>query len=418
MTLAARSTGGVFNRGTTLWYLGGVTVVSEGTPPSDHVYGALYVWTPSVGAPVKVGDNVREYSVSQDGRSCVLVDWAQPTIDATNTGALVAVHAPSCAAGACSPLVLARDVTNAQLAYRVATDGKYALATVRGAAATDAGKVLLASLEAGTVQLLSSGANARAAMMTPDGATVAWAEGANEVHVSPSAGGDATVLTATSPIVDGATMIDAGAFIVKVQENATGPSALVRLSSAGQSATLVQKAQQFFVSQALAGVTDRWLFFSLATVASNGAPDLWVLDLSKPGAQPVALAGAVDTPVGQAVAFSDDGSTIEFFDSFDPVTRRGDQFVMPLAMPARSLVAAGVHNAAFIPGTTRLLYIAAPDPITGAGVLTMLPSPTALAVVQGVGAINFANPRQGPAHTWFTQHTGAPDDGVWVMPQP
>lgn len=418
MTLDAHSSGGVFNRGTTLWYLGGVSVVSEGTPPFDHVYGALYVWTPPWGAPIKVGDNVRDYPVSQDGTSCVFMDWAQQTIDPANTAALVAVHAPSCAAGACSPLVLARDVTAAQTAMRIATDGKHVFATIRGATATDAGQVLLATMETGDVQLLSRGVNARAAMMTPDGATVAWAEGPNELHVMPSAGGEPTLLTTTSPILDGATMIDAGNFIVKVQENPTGPSALVRLSSAGQSPTLVQKAQQFFVSQAVAGVTDQWLFYSLATVASNGAPDLWLLDLAHAGAQPVALAAAVDSPIGSAVAFSDDGTTIEFFDNFDPVTRRGDQFVVPLAMPTRSLVAVGVHNAAFIPGTTRLLYIAAPDPASGAGVLTTLSSPTALADVQGVGAVNFANPREAPAHTWFTQLTGAADDGVWVMPQP
>ena len=55
-------------------------------------------------------------------------------------------------------------------------------------------------METGDVQLLSCGVNARAAMMTPDGATVAWAEGANELHVMPSAGGEPTVLTTTSPI--------------------------------------------------------------------------------------------------------------------------------------------------------------------------------------------------------------------------
>jgi hypothetical protein len=416
--LNEHSVGGVFNRGTTLWFLGNVSVVEEGTPPSAHVYGALFVWTPLLGAAVKVGDIVRDYSPSQDGTSCIFMDWAQKTIDPANTGTLVAVHAPSCVAGACGRIVLDHDVTAAQAAWRIASDGAHILATVRGATATDAGKVLLATLPSGDVQLLSSGVDARAAMMTPAGDTVAWAEGANEIHVQPTSGGAATVLTATSPILDGATMIDPGNFIVKTQDLATGPSALVRLTSAGQSPTLVQRGQQFFVSQAVAGVTDHWLFFSLVNAATSGAPDLWALDLSQPGAQPVELAAVVDDPIASAVAFSDDGTTLDFFDNFDPVTRRGDEYVVPLAMPARSLVATGVHNAGFIPGTTRLLYIAAPDPDSGAGVLTMLPSPTALGEVQGVGTVNFVNPRQGTAHTWFTQHTGAPDDGVWVMPQP
>src|SRR5581483_7574178 len=35
LVLDDASNGGLWNRGTTLWYQGGVTVVSEGTPPSD-----------------------------------------------------------------------------------------------------------------------------------------------------------------------------------------------------------------------------------------------------------------------------------------------------------------------------------------------------------------------------------------------
>jgi len=171
--LDTHSAGGVFNRGTTLWYLGGVNVVSEGTPPSDHVYGALYVWTPGLPAPVKVGNNVREYYPSQNGESCVFMDWANDTIDAANTGTLVAVHAPTCGATGCAALVIDRDVTLAQTAWRVASDGAHVLATVRGAAATDAGKVWLASMAAGQVQLVSSGVNARSPMMSAAGDTVA-----------------------------------------------------------------------------------------------------------------------------------------------------------------------------------------------------------------------------------------------------
>jgi hypothetical protein len=180
----------------------------------------------------------------------------------------------------------------------------------------------------------------------------------------------------------------------------------------------VQKPQQYFVSQAVPGKTDRYLFYSLATIAANGEPDLWMLDLTAPNAPPVALAAAVENPIGSAVTLSDDGSAIHFLDNFDPVTRRGDDFLVPLAKPTRSLVATGVHNAGFIPGSTRLVYINAPDSATGAGVLTVLPSPTALAEIQSVGIVNFVDTRSAPARTWFTQTTGAPDDGVWSMPQP
>ncbi|HWE31586.1 MAG TPA: hypothetical protein VHB97_26480, partial [Polyangia bacterium] len=217
---------------------------------------------------------------------------------------------------------------------------------------------------------------------------------------------------------DSASMIDAGNYIAKTRELATGPTALAKVSASGTTPLPVQKPQQFFVSQAVAGKTDHYVFYSLAAIAANGEPDLWMLDFAARNPQPVALGGAVDNSIGSAVAFSDDGSTIQFFDNFDPVTRRGDEYVVPLAMPARSLVATGVHNAAFIPGTTRLIYVNAPDAVTGAGVLTVLPSPTALAEIQSVGAVNFVDSRQPPARTWFTQITGAPDDGIWSMPQP
>ncbi len=412
------SSGGVFNRGTTLWYLGGVSVVSEGTPPSDHVYGALYVWTPQLAAPIKLGADVREYYVSQDGSTCVFIDWSKPTIDPANTGTLTTVHAPSCTASGCSPTVIAEDVTLAQTAWRIALDGKHVLATVRGAAATDPGKVLLVDHGSGQMQLVSSGLDARAAMMTPAGDTVAWVEGQNEIHVMPVAGGAPTVILPNAPILDSAVMIDPASFIAKTRELATGPAALAKVTAAGTTPLPVQKPQQYFVSQSVAGTTDRYVFYQLATIAANGEPDLWVLDHTKAGAQPVQLAGAVDSPIGAAIGFSDDGTMIDYLDNFDPVTRRGDEYVVPLAMPTRSLVGTGVHNAAFIPGSRTLLFINAPDPTTGAGVLSTLTSPTGIADVQTVGVVNFADPRDPPARTWFTQTTGAPDDGVWSMPQP
>jgi hypothetical protein len=417
VTLDGRSSGGVFNRGTTLWYLGGVTVVSEGTPATDHVYGALYVWTPSLAAPIKLADNVREYSVSQDGSTCVFIDWAQQTIDPANTGALAAAYAPSCSDGGCAPIAIASGVTAAASAWRLSLDGRRVLVTLRGAAATDPGQVLLIAADAGSTQRLSTGADARSAMMTPAGDTVAWVEGATEIHVMP-VGGAATVLVPSSPLLDSASMIDASSFIAKTRELATGPAALAKVTAAGTTPLAVQRPQQYFVSQAVAGKTDRYVFFQLATIAANGEPDLWLLDHTNPGAQPVQLGGGVDSPIAGAVGFSDDGSMIEYLDNFDPVTRRGDEYVAPLAMPTRSLVATGVHNAAFIPGSTRLMYIAAADAVTGAGVLSTLSSPTGLADIQSVGIVNFADPRDPPARTWFTQTTGAPDDGVWSMPQP
>jgi hypothetical protein len=413
--LGTRSSGGVFNRGTTLWYLADVDVVSEGTPPSAHLYGALYVWTPQLAAPVKLGSDVREFYVSQDGTTCLFIDWAKPTTDPTNTGTLAIVHAPSCGAVTCDAIVVAENTTLAATGWHLGNDGNHVLVTVRGPATTDPGQVFLISPATRDVQILSTGLDPRSPMMTPAGDTVAWVEGDNQIHVVGAAG--ATVIAPEAPLVDAAVMIDAGTFIAKTRASATDPAALSKVTADVTMPLPVQQPQEFYVSQAVAGQTNRYVFFSLATIAANGEPDLWMLDHTKLGA-PVQLAAAVESPIGGALSFSDDGTTIEYFDNYNPVTRRGDAYVVPLATPARTLVATGVHNAAFIPGTTRLLYINAPDATTGAGVLTVLPSPTALAEIQGVGTVNFADTRQGPARTWFTQTTGAPDDGVWSMPQP
>ena len=415
LSLDEHSNGGVFDRGNTLWYQGGVTVVNEGTPPSEQVYGALYAWSPSMAAPVKVGDDVREYYPSQDGSVCVFIDWSKQSVAADNIGTLYAVAAASCATGACNKIEIARDITLAATGWRIATDGSVVLATVRGATAADAGQVALVSPASGQLQILSTGVNARSPMLSPSG-VLARVEGANEIHVQ--ADGASTVLTPTSPLVESATMIGAADFVAKTRDLATGPAALERVTASGTTALPVQKPQQFFVSQAVVGKTDRYVLFSLATIAANGEPDLWLLDLGTPGAQPVALAGAVENGITSAVGFSDDGTMIQFYDNFDPVTRRGDEYVVPLAMPVRTLIAVGVHNSAFIPGTTRLLYVNAPDADSGAGVLTLLPTPSAQPEVQDVGVVNFGDSRSSPARTWYTLATGAADDGVWSMPQP
>lgn len=419
--LDAAGAGAVYNRGNTLWYLGGVTTVDEGTPVSTHVYGSLYVWSPELVDPIKVGDNVRELYVSQNGATVVFMEWNDRTIATTNTGTLVAVTVASCGNGQCEKIGIGSDLPLAQTAWRISNDGKYVLATVRQAAATDPGRVVLLQPGTGAMHVLSTGVNPRSPMLQPTGETAAWVEGANEVHVVTTAmpKDPATVLAPTSPIVDSAAMVDAGDYIIKTREIAAGTPSLQRLSAAGTTALMLSgRPADFFVSQAVPGQTDKYVFYATTTSATNLDHDLWLLDMVTPGAQPVLLANAVDNSLATAVAFSDDGSMIEFFDNFDPVTRRGDEYLVPLAMPTRSLIALGVHNAAFIPGSTRLLYIAAPDATTGAGVLTLLRSPTAPAEVQDPGIVNFVDTRQGPARTWYTQQAGTHDDGVWFMQQP
>jgi hypothetical protein len=420
-TLDKAAAAATYNRGNALWYLGGVTVVDEGTPVVSHVYGALYVWTPTLGLPIKIGDNVRDFTVSQNGATAVFMDWTDRNDAATNTGTLGVVTLASCGQDQCEKFAVASNVTAAQTGWHVSSDGQYVLAAVRGAAATDPGRVMLLEPGTGGMQTLSTGVDPRSPMLQPTGETAAWAEGANEIHVvgtaTPTAA--ATVLTPSSPIVDSATMVDAATFVVKTREIAAGTPSLQRLTAAGAAMlTLSGKPVDYFVSQAVPGKTDSYLFYSTTTAAATGEHDLWLLDMATPAAQPVMLATAVDNPIAGAVSFSDDGGMIGYFDNFDPATRRGDEYVVPLAMPTRTLVALGVHSAAFEPGTRRLLYVAAPDPATGAGVLTMLPDPTAASEVQDVGVVNFVGTRMGPGRTWYTVQSGNSSDGVYYMPQP
>lgn len=425
--LNPQATAAVYDRGTALWFLGSrkdapLTVADEGTPAVTHVYGSLYVWTPTLGLPIEIGDNVRDFTLSQNGATVAFVDWTDRNDAPTNTGTLVVVTLASCGQDQCEKFAVASGITAAQAGWRVSNDGKYVLAIVRGAAATDAGKVVLLEPGTGGVHVLSTGVNPRSAMLQPTGETAAWVEGDNELHVVPTAmpvPENVTVLTPAAPILESARMVDAGDFVVATRQNPMGPASLARLSATGTTMlTLSGPPVDYFVSQAVPGQSDKYLFYSTTTSPASGEHDLWLLDMSTPEAQPVMLATAVDNPIASAVGFSDDGTTIEYFDNFDPVTRRGDEYVVPLAIPTRTLVALGVHNAAFIPGTTRLLYIAAPDATTGAGVLTLLPSPSAASAVQDVGIVNFVDSRNGPARTWYTLESGGGSDGVYYMPQP
>jgi hypothetical protein len=420
ITLEPSSVGGTYNRGTTLWFLGSINVVTEGTTaaPVRSVYGVLRVWRPGMAAAATVGNDVREYYVSSDGSTCVFIDWDQPTTAATNTGKLVAVAASSCASGTCQPIVLATGITLAQAGWRISSDGKSVLAAVRGALPTDAGRVLLVSLESSRVQTLSTAVGTRLPMMTPAGDTIAWVEGTNRLVVAGTPG-PIQAFTTTSPNIESAVMVDAANFVVKTREapgptGTLGAATFVKLSAAGEKPLPVPHPLELFLSQS----APRYLFFSQNVDPNFGQHDLWLLDLVTANAQPVLLGGLVDTPVGGGIFFSDDASTIHFLDNYNPANRRGDDYVVTLAKPARSLVQSFGHNGGFIPGSTRYLYINAPDQTSNAGVLTLLPAVGQPTLIEGVGELNFVNTRAAPLRTYYTQSSGASDDGVWYMPRP
>jgi len=426
VTLDPDSSGGLYGRGEARGFLGGVTGIDEGPPATPHVYGGLYVWLPGLPAPAKVGNDVRELYLSQDGTTCVFMDWDQQTVAAGNTGKLVVVSSTTCGTGSCRPIVLGTGLTLAETSWRLSDDGKWLLATERGVGAADPGKALLVSPQTGQVQVLSTGAAVRSAMMTPTGTTAAWVEGANQIVAVPTASPTMTqTLATTQPLIESAVMVDAGTFVARTRD-AVGPTglgmgaaALVRVSSGGATTIPTQKAPlELFVSQHVAGQTSKYLFYALNVRADNGEHDLWMLDMSAATAQPVQLAQAVQTPIGLSVVFSDDGTAIHYLDNYDPTTRLGDEYTATLASPTRNLVATGIHAAAFMPGSTRLLYVNAPDAATGAGVLTLLPGSGQTPLIEGVGLVDFVNSRTTPLRTYYTQLSGGADDGVWYMRQP
>jgi hypothetical protein len=418
VVLDGNSAGGLYNRGTVLWYLGGVTIVSEGTPTTPHAYGTLYVWQPGMPAPAKIGNNVREFYPSQDGSACVFMDWSQQTIAASNTGKLQTVSAAACVGGTCQPATIASGITAAQASWRIANDGRLVFATIRGTGVTDPGKAVLVTPDGG-LQPLSTEVATRSAMMTPGGDIVAWVEGTNVLKVAATATPDmAQTFPVEAPLVEAAAMVDGGHFVLEVREGMGASEVrLVQVSATANTPLDAPQPHEIFVSQSAPGVSSKYLFYA-QTVDADGDRDLWMLDLTTAGAAPVPLAARVALPFAESLQFSDDGTMVRFLDEYDPTKRTGDFYVVSPATGTRALVALGLHEAIFLPGSTRLLYVGAPDTTTGAGVLTLLPSLDKPPLVEGVGEVNFTATRTSPKRVYYTQHSGGRDDGVWYMSAP
>jgi hypothetical protein len=415
------SSGGVFRHGSNLWFLGGVTVVDEGTPVTPHVYGALYLWAFPMEVPVKIGDNVREFYPSRDGSSCVFIDWADKKIDPSNTGTLKALTAASCATGTCVggvPLTLASGLVAGQATWAISNNGRQVLVAAAGSDPSAPGKAILLGLETGQIQILSTAAGVRSAMISPAGDTAAWVEGDNKLVAVTTADSPPTprTFTVTAARVDSAQMIDAANYVVSARPAAGDPPALLRVGTSGTTTLGVSNPTDLFVSQSVPGITTQYALYSLA--AGAGTEDLYILDLSKTTAQPVQLAQAVAAPLSASIDFSDDGGWLRYLDNIDVGTGLGDAYVAPAATPARNLIANGIRQFTFVPHTTRLLYVSAPSTTTDAGVLTLVPALDEQPVVAGVGVVNFVAPRSAPFRTYLTQQTGGPDDGVWYIPAP
>jgi hypothetical protein len=312
-------------------------------------------------------------------------------------------------------------LTAAQVSWRISNDGRQLFATVRGAGVNDPGQAILVAPDGGQAQLVStdSAVAARSAMMTPGGETVAWVEGTNRlITVATANPGAPQELTVNAPLVEGAAMIDSSSYVVRVRDGVgTAPASLSRVTATATTPLGIDRPLQIFVSQYVPAVSTKLLFYSL-NQGAQGQHDLWLLDLTVANAKPVQLAAQVEAPIGLGIFFSDDGTMIHYLDNYDPTTRRGDAFVVSPASPSRNLVATGIRELSFEPGSTRMMYISGPDASTDAGVLTLQPSLEKPPLVEGVGEVNFIDTRTSPARTYFTQETGGHDDGVWYMSEP
>src|SRR5215475_12476868 len=115
-----------FSRGTTLYYLAGVTQVSEGTPPRPRSYGTLKAWMPAQSSPITLGTIVGAFSVSQDGSAIAYID--RTAASSAATGQLKVWSTTLCTTSCAGPIVVADGVASG--AMTVANDGKHILVDV------------------------------------------------------------------------------------------------------------------------------------------------------------------------------------------------------------------------------------------------------------------------------------------------
>jgi hypothetical protein len=385
-----------------------VQKVIEGKPPVAHEYGRLSVWLPGGGAPQPIGMLVSDFTVSRDGSAVVYFDFDAASQSAS--GRLKAVSLTACSPS-CTPVVLASGVTLAQVSFRIDKRGRLLVVAAPGNAQ-------LVDLVSGQTKTLSTASTARSAMLTPNGDTLGWVEGLNDIKLAPTATPDAvTAMSSFATAVDSALLVDTATLIAKERGvGGLGPAnsspVLVKLTRDSVT-TLKQQPLDYFLADPIARGTDGFIFFSRGFDSNTGTSDLWVIDVYGSNAA-ARLATASATPIASAVIVSDDGTSALYKENYNLGSARGDQFVLQLKTGQKRYLG-NLRQAAFVPGSTALLYVHEPDLTTLGGVLTLLPDGSA-SQVESVGVINFATGRGQPARTYFTRQSGLGGDGVWYLP--
>ena len=411
--LDGQATGVNWARGTTLYYLAGAEEVNEGTPARPRGYGALTAWIPAQASPIQLGAIVGAFTVSQDGSAVAFIDRSSASSSAPGT--LKVWSTSMCPSSCGAPITVADGVASAAIA--LSDDGQHVVLGVPKVG-TSPPQIVLVSFPGGAAQTLSSDATAHAAMLSADGATVAWVEGGN--HIISAATADPTqtqIVTVTTddptaPTVQSAIMADATHFVARVKTPGTSDPALYLVTADAVTPLGITAPVRFATVQQTPSdstASGRYLFYATAQDAETGAEDLWVADLQAPTAAPVEL--AVQTAGNPG--FSDDGTTIRFLENEDPGTGIGDLYVASLPGGAPVLVATGVRQSAFEPGTMTLLVQGDVD-ATGVGTLSSYlvgAMPTTGRVIPGVA--DFQVPRASGTAIYYTQALGTESDGVY-----
>ncbi len=342
--------------------------------PAGGFSGRLYLWTPELGAAVRVTQGFDEmWAEPPDYSVDLFVEAAEP--GGRQNADVRLLRTAECTRAACAPATLAsgvnvrrvaisRDGRSAAFVREELVDGVTSLTTwfVRTADGTTTriATTPLPSLTVATRALVD---------FSPDGARVAVLTSRAGAPLQPEVLDTATL----APVALGAlpsvlqcidlTFSDADTLFVETVDASSNRS-VYRLDAT--SAIHVAQATYFFIRRDVPGA-ERYLFHCNATDESlaTGALTAWTMIDLRTGASTVL------TRLGTAPVVSDDLTTALFAEDLDAEQQFGSVYVAPLSggqplLVERSLYLRGVS---FARGAHALLYFATPQPgATGAEV--------------------------------------------------
>jgi hypothetical protein len=402
---------------------------------SNEIYGALHLWSPGMSGGARLTAGYAILQAAPPDNSFVLIfDGAKPTN--AQQGTVLLVRASDCSGASCGPVTLASSV--AVHSMIASLDGRWAAYVVRrGLPAMAQFETWLVSVPDGKVTMMgTTSATLTPALVpmaiSPDGAlfacTAELAMAPLQLQVFSTA---SLQPVAWTPLPAGTNVIglewsDANTLLARV---ATVPGVIdgpiLRTGAApARASRLVPSARYFYVPYFPTGA-NRYLF--VQTTDTNDVGDAQVYDLEAAMPAPLSLANATvsfRTEVAALPTLSDDLQTIRLFDQYDPATRAGRLTVASLPSGALSGIASGDGAAAFVPGSSTLLYIDQPD-ASNAGLLASWKAGTSQDLAGGVANFRVRSGDGGaPGTLYFTlsepDPTASPPlaAGIYAEPAP